>query len=76
MVVSPHRSSQKLRAYRMGLSDIELDINNPQLQQMLDPNPTKYHRIQIQLDDDSEWFDLRAKMEAESLKESTSHNYN
>lgn len=67
LVVSmPNKSIQKIRSFKMGVSSRPLNIKCEKLMQMLKLSITANQRIQVQRDDDTEFFDYLLECEAKS----------
>lgn len=64
MVVVPHRATPKIRAYRMGVADIKIELTNERMHEILKLKPDQTNRIQINKDDDSEWWNFILEEEA------------
>lgn len=66
MMVTPHRSTPKVRVYKVGVADenIPINLNDKTLKKLLKLKPNVFQRVQVQKDDDSSWWDYILKCEA------------
>ncbi|MBQ0066525.1 MAG: hypothetical protein KBT48_12245 [Firmicutes bacterium] len=68
MVKSPHASIPKIRIFRMGVSDVKIDLENKELKELLKLYPTSKQHLEVQKDDDTEWWDFILACEKKANK--------
>lgn len=68
VMVSPNRSTPKIRVFRMGVSDVLISLDNPKLKELLKLVPNNKQRVEVQKDDDSSWWDFMLQCEAQDVK--------
>lgn len=78
IIAAPHKTSPKIRVHRIGVADVNIPISldNPILRNILTLNPTSKHRLQVQMDDDREFWNFLLKCEAEAHRKKTTAKSN
>lgn len=79
IIAAPYKTTPKIRVHRIGVADtgIKISLKDETLKRILQLMPTDKHRLQVQMDDDREFWNFLLKCEAEALVDGPkAHNPN